>query len=891
MKIVEIKLENFKSYENQSFNFEAGINAICGPNGSGKTSVIEAISWVLFDHLPYKNQDTIIRMTRSESNQLAPIAKVARVIVTFISDLDNNEYTICRNTRSQYYIVDKLTDERVAEGKREVIPFLKKHYNLSESANLEELFINTLGVPQGTFTSIFLDTATNRKKVFDKVLNIEDYRKVYEDLKEFKSFLKDLINDQKIKIATFETELTKIPLLENEIKDYYDDIDKNNKLLNSINSDINKYSELFNNLECLFKEIEMFNNEIEKEKINIKNIQNNIQSNNLLIEDSSKALELLKSLKKDYNDFLTSKEVLKKLEKDKEHIDKLEKDLTKQEKESQNILNLIKNNEDKLKEFEILKHKISELTPLQEKHSQLETDKALLDQHIINFKEHETTLKISLKELENIKDHMISVEKELSDILELKTLSDSFEKINKTYTDLQMTLKEVNLKITENKHMASQVKGGLCPFLKETCKNISEGYDLETFFKEKILELEQLNFNYKKEFTNIEKDYKLAFEASEKIKALKAKQEEKEKLDNKLKKLQQDIVNTEKLMDDYKNVPDKLAFIIKELEKLGSPRDKISVYNQQLSEEKKVLSSLNLAQKNKSNIDTSINNIKNEILNLNFDNDYFQKLKQQLVSLETSYHSYIKAEETARNHDKYINNSDKLESDLNKNISILADIENKLSVLKTNYDSTEHIKVKALLEKNKLDMATIKETIKNKHENLNKCELELKALVKIRTNLANELTTLEELNHLNSFIDLSRDIFKACGPLIARFYIQNIAIEANNLYQEIIQKQTQSLDWGLDYEITIEENGLIRPFNNLSGGEQMAAALAIRLSLLKELSDINIAFFDEPTTNMDEIRRSNLAEQIKNITAFDQLFIISHDDTFERDIDNVIRLN
>jgi exonuclease SbcC len=63
----------------------------------------------------------------------------------------------------------------------------------------------------------------------------------------------------------------------------------------------------------------------------------------------------------------------------------------------------------------------------------------------------------------------------------------------------------------------------------------------------------------------------------------------------------------------------------------------------------------------------------------------------------------------------------------------------------------------------------------------------------------------------------------------------------------------------------------------------MAAALSVRLALLKQLSDIRLAFFDEPTTNMDAARRERLAEQISHITerqTFDQLFVISHDDTF-----------
>jgi exonuclease SbcC len=70
----------------------------------------------------------------------------------------------------------------------------------------------------------------------------------------------------------------------------------------------------------------------------------------------------------------------------------------------------------------------------------------------------------------------------------------------------------------------------------------------------------------------------------------------------------------------------------------------------------------------------------------------------------------------------------------------------------------------------------------------------------------------------------------------------------------------------------------------------MAAALSIRLALLKQLSDIRIAFFDEPTTNMDAERRERLAQQIGQIEHFDQLFVISHDDTFEENVDHILHI-
>src|SRR5260370_42270212 len=70
----------------------------------------------------------------------------------------------------------------------------------------------------------------------------------------------------------------------------------------------------------------------------------------------------------------------------------------------------------------------------------------------------------------------------------------------------------------------------------------------------------------------------------------------------------------------------------------------------------------------------------------------------------------------------------------------------------------------------------------------------------------------------------------------------------------------------------------------------MSAAFAVRLAFLKKLSSLNIAFFDEPSQNMDELRRTNLAEQIRRVRGCDQLFVISHDDSFEQGRDSLVRL-
>lgn len=43
MAVEDIRLQNFRSYQDESFEFEPGVNIIVGPNAAGKTSLLEAV--------------------------------------------------------------------------------------------------------------------------------------------------------------------------------------------------------------------------------------------------------------------------------------------------------------------------------------------------------------------------------------------------------------------------------------------------------------------------------------------------------------------------------------------------------------------------------------------------------------------------------------------------------------------------------------------------------------------------------------------------------------------------------------------------------------------------------------------------------------------------------
>ena len=46
-KFVQLRSKILRSTLNRHYEFLPGTNAICGENGAGKTSILEAIAWVL----------------------------------------------------------------------------------------------------------------------------------------------------------------------------------------------------------------------------------------------------------------------------------------------------------------------------------------------------------------------------------------------------------------------------------------------------------------------------------------------------------------------------------------------------------------------------------------------------------------------------------------------------------------------------------------------------------------------------------------------------------------------------------------------------------------------------------------------------------------------------
>ncbi|NJN68416.1 MAG: AAA family ATPase [Chloroflexaceae bacterium] len=132
MLITKLELRNVKSYQEQTITFEPGINAICGQNGAGKSTILEAIGFALFDYLPYSQADFVREGEKSGS-----------VAVSLVSGRDDRPYQVIRRCgkSSGYEVFDPALGAILAQNKADVMDWLHEHLKLDESDSLSELFL------------------------------------------------------------------------------------------------------------------------------------------------------------------------------------------------------------------------------------------------------------------------------------------------------------------------------------------------------------------------------------------------------------------------------------------------------------------------------------------------------------------------------------------------------------------------------------------------------------------------------------------------------------------------------------------------------------------------------------------------------------------------------
>jgi exonuclease SbcC len=882
MHITRIELEDIKSHAHFEETFQRGTTAITGANGAGKTTIIEAIAWTLFDLLDYKKDDFVKRGAKKG---------IARV--SFLSGLDEREYLIYRDTLNGYYVYDPQLKTRIAEKKEEVARFLWQHLGVEAGTDLESLFRRAIGVPQGTFTAIFLETPTERKKAFDKLLKVEEYRQGAEKLRETVRFIEQKITSVREKIARAEGELSRFEQIGEEHKTQETQAEELSKNLENLEREVAEKIETvkkFDEIEAKVNELktafEKFQNEKTRAEILLQQKENERNQ-------AQNAAEKIKLVEDDYQKHIEALGKLKEFERERGEREKLNDERRKIETAQINVEAERKRLQENLEKAQAAHREIEKLKPQISEQELLEKMRDDFIEQLAQVRAKEAEIRRLDEKMNDLRSKFIKNKEQIRDAETRAETASNFENLQKRDSELTREITRLRAKLEHDEQFQTEVKNGLCPILSQKCLNLKPGETLEGFLKSQFVGTKTEIGTLETEQKSLADALKVAREA-EKFSAMLSTLKSRElEISDEGKSYKVEKENLLKDIGDFSKIQSDLTDAEAKLKALENPKARIRMLENEIKQEMSIREKLSEIEKNLERLESD-KRIKTEQLESYKDLDANWKTYSDLRDRTADAHrAFLTNENLAKSLPEKETEFEKASGELKILTENLARAETDFQTASKDYDRERHQTEKISLLEAERRLAETRANLANTQKRADELAKELKHLTEVRKQMQAEFLEKERLEKISEATAFIRDTLKEAAPRVARNYVYHVSLEANQMFREITGNAERTLKWTEDYGIMLEENGYERPFSNLSGGEQMAAALSVRLALLKQLSDVRLAFFDEPTTNMDAERRERLAEQISHITerrTFDQLFVISHDDTFEGYVDNVVSI-
>ena len=111
MKIKSLALQNFKGCRNSTYTFDGKNVTVCGANGSGKTTIFDAFTWLLFGKDSLDNAKFEIRPLDKDGKQIDNI----EICVVATLEIDGKEVEL-KKTQKQNWVKKRGTQNPVLQG-------------------------------------------------------------------------------------------------------------------------------------------------------------------------------------------------------------------------------------------------------------------------------------------------------------------------------------------------------------------------------------------------------------------------------------------------------------------------------------------------------------------------------------------------------------------------------------------------------------------------------------------------------------------------------------------------------------------------------------------------------------------------------------------------------
>ncbi len=434
MYISELNLQGFKSFAHKTkVSFDSGITSIVGPNGCGKSNIVDALRWVLGEQRPSLLRSSAMSNVIFNGTAKKKALGMAEVSLTFVNDkgilpIEYSEVTITRRlyrSGDSEYLINNTS---------------------CRLKDIMELFMDT-GMGSDAYSVIELkmveeilnDKNNDRRRLFEEAAGVTRYKdqrkKTLRKLDETKKDLQrvdDLLIELRKKARSLEIQAEKAE----KAKVYKDELETLDKALtlhdfNKIQEELEPLQERIANAEKEKKEIAKNSEELESsdEKFRAQLIEKERQQS----EAQRQVSQLHNAIREADTNIRITKE---KIENEKKVITEYSKDIEQGERDLKELMDLLANSRSKLESFdEDLDKSEKALEDSKKKYSQIQQQ---YNRERHELYEVEVQLSATNNELNQLETKRIKIESRL------ENTEGDLERINDEIVDLNDEIDSLN---------------------------------------------------------------------------------------------------------------------------------------------------------------------------------------------------------------------------------------------------------------------------------------------------------------------------------------------------------------------------------------------------------------------------------------------------------------
>jgi DNA repair protein SbcC/Rad50 len=894
MILNQIALEDFISHKKSTIDFGYGINIIIGPNGAGKTSILDGISFALFNDCDNRGKKENLINSRAKKCKVKLGFTEAGVAYCVERSLERNRTPTC----SFFQIVGgknliKATTARASDDE------IKKVLGLDKN-----MFLQSIYVRQGEIETLVNAKPAERKELVSKLLGVEDLERAWNGMK-------DVISVYRDRKSSLEGTLKRKPDLKKEKTETeagFKDLEKLLKTkraekggldstLDALRKKLAEIDRMKADFEKLDKQKGLWEQKFEGLKGELKT-QNEELKKALLAEQTVQRLEpqvaklpTLETYASDLSEKTALKDKITGLNKKLEEIGALKKAL----EDNKQGYTLYRKAEAKLLEKNKLRKEF------EGSDTALSDAKRLLEKYLREKEKRANLLSRAIEKVSKTLDEQVSVENVDEVLLKVRRSSEeramALEVENKKLIEMHISLKQRITDVAFNiSKLSSDAESKTCPtceteLTKEHISQLLTKYSEEKKAAEAqtgklsgdISKLETAIQNekaYSKQILAIDPEqlHSLA-DGLEETKGDVAKQQIEIKRLGQLSASLTEIDGKISKLEGEKNLWEggfkEYIFSEKQLSRLSSEEDVEAEKQPLVKSLEEIKMHLSLLEKE---LGYEPKDAKKELEELRLINrEYDQNLP--MAKRKAEYESSVRA------------TSAKLE-EAKKSVTAY-----ETSIKALGYDANEHSRVKA-------DCQTAEGKLRELEKEVVRLEQEKTGFQTQVAKLEAELEALEktgkEKQQVERYIFVLSDIRESYG----KDGIQKlIRARARPLLEKVTRDLFERFNLSYsdvkideDYNISVLGPAGEQDIDQISGGERVALAIALRLAIAQVLSGkVETIIMDEPTTHLDEERRKELVNILNSFfreggRIIPQMLIITHHSEIQEVADIVYSL-